>query len=618
MQRIFKENKVSIKGKVFSDPDFKPFGKYYRDPKAPFEINPACKDAYISTAEKFLTTDIPHLPLSLFRLFDVNGNRVAFENVYFERRQMLDALTYAEAIERKGRFTEKLADVIFAILEESTWVLPAHMSHDPTFRRDGVPNIYGKNYTPHVDLFSAVTGATLAVAYYFHKDALDAISPTICERLSYEVEERLYNAYLLRREWWMGLTNDQEPNNWSTWITANVLTSILLMKNIPVYKAEMILEKALLVLDNYSATLPSDGGCDEGPSYWSAGPAAYFECLEIIFDLTCGKVDLFDNEFLKCMGEYIAKVHICANNYLNFADCQARVRHSGFMIGRFGARIGSKLLCDLSKYLNATNNEAFKLGEYNALAYSAYLSRASSNNKERSLNLKKDLSTVLPALKVFVYRESDECDKGLTLAVKGGHNNESHNHNDIGSFTAFDNGEQFIIDIGTAVYTKQTFDPNTRYGVWYIGSSYHNVAEIGGCSQSAGRQFASCNEEWSESDKVVKMELKNAYPAEAGIVSYERTAKLDNGAITITDDISLIDEKTVDFHFVTHHKPEILDGRVKITDSRSIYFEDGISASFDSVHTEDPKLLAAWKTDTIYRIKLTKKLKKDVTVFTIK
>ena len=212
MQRLLNKCKEKIKGKIFSDPNYKPFGEAYNDPRSPLAVREQVRVAYIEMAESFLQTDIPMLPLSLFREYTVNGNRNTFQNSYFKRRQMLDVLCYAEAIERKGRFTEKLADVIFAILEESTWVIPAHMNHDPVYRNDGVPNIYGRNYTPHLDLFSGATGGSLATAYHFHKDALDEISPTICERLAYEVEERVFNAFLLRREWWMGLTKNAKLN----------------------------------------------------------------------------------------------------------------------------------------------------------------------------------------------------------------------------------------------------------------------------------------------------------------------------------------------------------------------------------------------------------------------
>ena len=54
MQRLLKDYKEKIKGKVFADPNFKPFGEFYCNPKEPLEVRESVKVAYISTAEKML------------------------------------------------------------------------------------------------------------------------------------------------------------------------------------------------------------------------------------------------------------------------------------------------------------------------------------------------------------------------------------------------------------------------------------------------------------------------------------------------------------------------------------------------------------------------------------
>ena len=76
-------------------------------------------------AEALLDTSIPILPASLYREYVTNGNRSNYEDIYFLRRDMAVTLAAAEAYENKGRFTEKLMDVVWAIMEESTWMIPA-------------------------------------------------------------------------------------------------------------------------------------------------------------------------------------------------------------------------------------------------------------------------------------------------------------------------------------------------------------------------------------------------------------------------------------------------------------------------------------------------------------
>ena len=87
---------------------------------------------------------------------------------------------------------------------------------------------------------------------------------------------------------------------------------------------------------------------------------------------------------------------------------------------------------------------------------------------------------------------------GLTLAVKGGHNGEHHNHNDVGSFVVASDGVPVIVDAGRPTYTAQTFGPD-RYDIWTMQSSWHNVPEIDGVAQDAGAVHAA-------SDVVVELQ----------------------------------------------------------------------------------------------------------------
>ena len=78
---------------------------------------------------------------------------------------------------------------------------------------------------------------------------------------------------------------------------------------------------------------------------------------------------------------------------------------------------------------------------------------------------------------------------GLTLAVKGGHNGEHHNHNDVGSFVVASDGVPVIVDAGRPTYTAQTFGPD-RYAIWTMQSGWHNVPVIGGREQLPGAAHA--------------------------------------------------------------------------------------------------------------------------------
>ncbi|MBQ9691918.1 MAG: hypothetical protein IJV70_02030, partial [Clostridia bacterium] len=56
-------------------------------------------------------------------------------------------------------------------------------------------------------------------------------------------------------------------------------------------------------LDNWTALYAPDGGCDEGPSYWGAAGASYFDCLELLYDLSGGKINVYGHPLVKAIFE---------------------------------------------------------------------------------------------------------------------------------------------------------------------------------------------------------------------------------------------------------------------------------------------------------------------------
>ncbi len=62
---------------------------------------------------------------------------------------------------------------------------------------------------------------------------------------------------------------------------------------------------------------------------------------------------------------------------------------------------------------------------------------------------------------VLVMR-STQPERGIAAAVKGGHNAEMHNHNDVGSYTITCDGRPVMIDPGLEIYHLRTFS-DRRY-----------------------------------------------------------------------------------------------------------------------------------------------------------
>src|SRR5699024_3736575 len=151
--------------------------------------------------------------------------------------------------------------------------------------------------------------------------------------------------------------------------------------------------------------------------------------------------------------------------------------------------------------------------------------------------------TWLPQVQVMVAREAERHPLGLALAVKGGHNDEAHNHLDVGSYLVAVDSAPVLIDLGQPTYTALTFT-DRRYEIWTMTSSWHNLPEIRGHGQGIGaehRAQAVSPQLRLPADargrtgaraatvtaSALELDLAPAYPEAAGVRSYRRRAALE-------------------------------------------------------------------------------------------
>jgi hypothetical protein len=147
----------------------------------------------------------------------------------------------------------------------------------------------------------------------------------------------------------------------------------------------------------------------------------------------------------------------------------------------------------------------------------------------------------------------------MTLAVKGGHNDEPHNHNDIGSYILVKEKNQLASELGAEKYYKGYFSEN-RYGYFSTGSHGHSLPIINGYRQCAGRDFAADKFELSES--IVTLSFKNAYPKETKLTSLVRKLILDENALTVVDSFKFKEgENSVSERIITKLDVSIIDER---------------------------------------------------------
>ncbi|MEM6843438.1 MAG: heparinase II/III family protein [Bacteroidota bacterium] len=516
--------------------DWEPYPAY-KNREAWEGLSEAIQRQYVQAAEADLAEPWEILPATVFMEYAENGNRSNYQALRNNRRSALKNWVLAECMEGQGRFMDAIINGVWAICEESYWGVPAHLYLQS--QGIGLPDVE----EPTVDLFAAETSSLLSWTYYLLGDQLNQMSPMINERIHTEIDRRILEPLQHRDDfWWMGFNRDRHVNNWNPWIISNWLTTVLLVEENPVRRARHT-HKALRSLDNFLNDYPDDGGCDEGPGYWNRAGASVYDCLELLNTASDGEIYFYDVPLIQKMGSYIYKVFIDEPYYVNFADASAKINLDGSLTYQYGKRINDKMMMQLGaakvQQIDVENelltNDRNMFRQLNALF--SYEEISKSNGKFPYVR-----DAWFPDLQVMVARSEAGTPDGFYLAAKGGHNAESHNHNDVGSFILYLNGEPAIVDVGVEEYTKKTFS-SERYTIWTMQSAYHNLPTVNGEMQNPGRAYEAKNVYYDSDDQqaTFALNIEQAYPEEAKMQQWRRRLQLNRD-----EELSLVDSFRVE------------------------------------------------------------------------
>ncbi len=558
----------------------------------------------LDSAERQLKTSWEVLPATEFLEFRRTGNRSHYEAVRDRRRKKLQDLVIGECCENKGRFLDEIVNGIWLTCEETFWGLPAHLGMQKA--GTGLPDVT----EPIVDLFAAETANLLAWTHYQLAAPLASVSPLVPERIRLEIDRRVLTPCLTRNDFsWMGFSG-KPVNNWNPWISSNWLTADLLIER-DEQRRQTAVVKILRCLDNFLNGYAEDGGCDEGPSYWGRAGASLFDSLDLLHRATAGACDGFPFPLVHQIGLYICRAHIYDEWYTNFADAPARVHVDGDLVYRFGQRLGDNLMMKHGAFAAFLRDEKGIPGDSIGRQIPALFNLAALRQAPRSQALLRDVW--LPGIQVMAARRREGSAEGLYLAAQGGNNGESHNHNDVGNFLVYSDGQAAIIDVGVETYSAKTFSSH-RYEIWTMQSAYHNCPTIDGVMQSAGRQFAASDVRYRANEEGVEFELDlaRAYPPQARLRSWMRTLRLNR----LKNEVGLLDEyvlqQSVNTITLTLMTPclttirapgELLLAVQSGKPVRVVYEARAFVPAIEEIRLDDAHLRASWG-DRLFRILL--------------
>ena len=481
------------------------------------------------------------IPFSMFARYELDGDRTEFEydeKGYFMHRGHLKTWALSALFYGEKKDLSMLEDTMWAICDEYTWALPAHMN--------GNQGIY-VNYQPDrytIDLFAAETGQALAEIIRLLGDKLN---PLVVKRAKEEIKKRITDRFLygnISDFWWAHGTN-----NWAAVCAGSVGMAAICEYDDNDKLAEMVM-KVLESMRTFMSGFSSDGACLEGTGYWSYG-FGYFSCFaDMLYRRTGGEIDLFNDEKVHLVAMFPLKTFFYGSRTVSFSDS-----------GSYGG-LGLGLITMLSSHYpdmvipsTAKLSEGVETTGCHRFALNLRSFIWSGNEKPASSDELKIYP--LPEAQWYIANGNDN----FGFAAKGGNNNEPHNHNDIGHFIVYRNGDEFFCDLGSGEYSRQYFGKE-RYTFAHCGSQGHSVPIINGKTQVAGKDaYAECV---TVDETGISMRYEKAYRDDTLRELYRKFSFDKENAVVNIRDRFVFDSKpeSVTERFVTRVKPEVTDGEV--------------------------------------------------------
>ena len=569
----------------------------------PFRPGPAADDraawlalpdevqtALIAEGEQALATPYPPLPATLYLDFHRTGQRTPFEDSYFARRRLLNALVMAECVEHRGRFLDRIVEDVMLLCEESGWQLPAHNA----LVRDGPRLPLPDPDRPVIDLFAAESGAQLAVIAVLLKPELDAVSPQLAQRIDREIAQRIIEPYLSYHFWWMG-DGDEPMNNWTAWCTQNVLLTVF-TRPFTQETGGRIVRQAAASLDAFLKDYGDDGACEEGVLYYRHAGLCLFNALQVLDAVAPGAFSgVWREPKLRNIAEYPVRVHVAGDWYFNFADCPARAGACGAREFLFGRAAGSPTLTDFAA-ADWRRERLLTLPEEINLFYRVQAACAVRGLETHRSGPARPANVYLPSVGLFVAR-----DDHFALAVKAGDNGDSHNHNDVSGVILYKDGRPVLIDVGVESYTAKTFSPQ-RYEIWTMQSAWHNLPTFDSVMQQDGEAFAArdVRTSFDLGRASIEMEIAGAYPADAGISTYRRRVTL-TGSRTVEIADSYRGQRAAELSLMFEEKPRFEAGSIVLDDLAQITLTGAGTPRRETIPITDPRLRKTWP-ERLYRV----------------
>jgi len=474
----------------------------------------------VDRAAGLIGKPLPKQPDELYLDFSRTGNRTRWQRVASARRSRIGLFTVAECLENRGRFVSDFQKTIAAVCSEPTWVYPAHDRSLANF----------KGRTIDIDLASSYVAWEMATAKHLLGDKLDAKT---CKLIDANLRKRIFDPYMAmvrgkrRANWWMSTTN-----NWNAVCLAGVTGAALATIESRTARAEYV-AAAMKYSKSFLRGFTSDGYCSEGLGYWSYGFGNYVQLAETIWQATGGQIDMMEADNVKAPAMFPWRIEIMNGVSPAFADCSVGTRAPRDMVQFLSRRyaLGADPADDKDMI-------GFKGRLPESMIFS-FPSSISAVDKGKA-SVGPGVRTWFDKAGVLICRPAPESKCLIGVALKGGHNAEHHNHNDVGSYVVVAGEAQVLVDPGAEVYTSRTFS-SKRYDSGVLNSLGHPVPRIDGRLQRSGRRSKGLvvKTNFTDDADTLVLDIRSAYgkqiPQMTKLIRTFVFSRKGAGSLTVSD-----------------------------------------------------------------------------------
>ncbi|MFJ3033787.1 heparinase II/III family protein [Curtobacterium pusillum] len=548
-------------------------------------------------AERRDAARVEYPTLARWATYSRDGDRRPYERSLRNLMECAATATLALGVTDDQTWVSTLGDAVWQLCELSAWCLPSHYALPEDGSRPFLP-IPGRDV---LDLNDASLGGMLAAIDTVAGERLEQDFPGIRARVHHEIRRRVLDPWEQEEYFWHGV--DAPPNNWAPWIVSNVLVCAAVVEP-DADRLAATVERALAILDRFRDGYDPDGSCDEGATYWWWAGATLFEGLDLLRTLTGGACDGFVVPPVAAMARFPMSMQIDARRQVNYSDGSPVLPENAnwYLLARFGETVDDDEVVAHARWMARQHPLRFD-GQLAPLFLRTLAElRAPGWQDDGPAAAGMPRSLYLPGTEVAVARS-----EALFLSAKGGHNDVSHNHNDVGSVIVSLDGEPVVVDAGVGVYHRETFMPEHRYGIWTMRSSWHSVPWPNGVEQHEGAEYRATGTTFTDDGDRASLaaELTHAYPVAAGLVRADRTAVLHRSAETVElhDDWTFAEPGTMTLVLMTLHDPLPVDGGLAVGPARISYDAERFEAVVERRDLDDEKLRAAWG-PALHRIRL--------------